>query len=115
MEGKKYIVYYNAVSIKENAAYLILFGWAYKSGWKPNLQEDGETCDFKFTIIKDHSDVSADVITHFAVTKKMRNSAKSIFVKDDFGRYQIHVNGLGKAKDGENTPGEWIESGKESS
>lgn len=111
MDEKNYTVYYNAVRAKY-ATYLIAFGWCYEGGWIPLLQKEEETSNFLFKLEKSGENDRIQVITPFAIAAEIPDSPKSIFVKDDYSRYQVQVNGVNTGKSGENTSGKWVESGK---
>jgi len=109
MIEKKYTVFYNAV-VTEFSSHIVATGWCNEAGWTPVLTEDG-TGNFNFTV-KKSGDISAQVITPFAVTAEISDTPKSISIEDDHGKYQIQVNGIDIGGSGENTPGKWVKSGK---
>ena len=109
---KSYTIYYNAV-ITDNGAYLIAVGWANYGGLDPKLQKEKSANNFKFFLEKSGGGIVIPVITPFCVTAQIPDEPRSINVTDDFGEYQIQVNGFTSVAGGENTPGDWIGSGKD--
>lgn len=108
MSEKAYTVFYNAI-MTEHGSHVIAVGWC-KAGWKPSLVRDEETSNFHFTLKKLDGDIAGPVISPFNLTAEIPDPPRSIFVKDDYDRYQVQVNGIGVGGSGENTSGKWVES-----
>jgi len=104
-----YTVFYNSV-ITQQGAYLFAVGWCNETGWTPILQKDEQTSNFRFKL-KEPGEATAQVITPFAVSAKIPDPPRSIFVEDDYNKYQVQVNGIDAGESGENTPGKWVKSG----
>lgn len=99
-------VYYNAVVTKDGAL-LIAIGWASHGGCTATLDPTANTNHYRLSL--EGEGPATQALSPFTAVVSVSPNAKSVWVEDEQGKYQVQLCNISTSPSGGNAPGTWIE------